>query len=88
MLNTIRGWFTGRSKTEKIPTVAKLKGGQMFCLDCGRAIHRGDRFKIIGVRHVDCLDPRRMGQMPLRPMLQLAASTEERPSGTGGVEQD
>lgn len=44
------------------PPATKAK---MVCVDCGCPIHRHDRHKILQVRHVDCKDPKRVGQMVL-----------------------
>ena len=43
---------------------APAKAG-MVCKDCGCAIHRNDKFKVLEVRHLDCKDPKRVGQMSL-----------------------
>jgi hypothetical protein len=41
------------------------RDGRMFCSDCGRAIHRGERFKVLSAQHNDCVDPKQVGQMAI-----------------------
>lgn len=35
---------------------------KLHCVDCNRPIHRNDRRKIITARHVNCSDPKLVGQ--------------------------
>ena len=47
---------------------AKLRAGRgphMMCCECGLLIHRHDRFRVLEVMHINCRDPRVVGQMSL-----------------------
>ena len=39
------------------------RGPHMVCCACGLLIHRHDRFRVVDVVHLDCRDPKRVGQM-------------------------
>lgn len=53
-------WFRRFRKPRPVPPKAKL-----FCEECGRPVHRHDKYRIIKVRHIDCMDPKQVGQMSL-----------------------
>lgn len=40
-------------------------GQHVMCVECGARMHRGERFKILEAVHIDCRDPKRVGQMSL-----------------------
>lgn len=46
----------------KPPQVVKVK---MRCVDCGKAVHKRERFQIVSVKHKDCHDPKLVGQKSL-----------------------
>ncbi len=48
--------------------IASSRGGKMCCEECGGRIHRHDRYKILAAKHLDCSDPKLVGQtsMPAR----------------------
>lgn len=39
------------------------RGPHMVCCACGLLIHRHDRFRVVDVVHLDCRDPKQVGQM-------------------------
>jgi hypothetical protein len=47
-------------KLEAIPSKAKL-----HCVECGCRVKRRDKYRILAARHVDCRDPRHVGQQSL-----------------------
>lgn len=42
---------------------AQHKG--MVCAECGCAIHKHDRFKVLEAKHRNCKDPKGVGQLAL-----------------------
>jgi hypothetical protein len=40
--------------------------GKLCCIDCGRGIHKHERYQIIAAKHRDCGDPKMIGQASLR----------------------
>jgi hypothetical protein len=49
--------------------------GKLACDKCKGSIHRHDRYQIVAVRHIDCRDPRLVGQKSL-PLLQSPAAPD------------
>ncbi len=48
--------------------------GKLFCADCGRAIHKSHKYKVLSVRHTSCGDPKLNGQDLLpQPLGRLVA---------------
>ena len=43
------------------------RGPHMVCSKCGLLIHRYDRFRVLEVMHINCRDPKVVGQMSLPP---------------------
>ena len=41
------------------------RGPHMVCSKCGLLIHRYDRFRVLEVMHINCRDPKVVGQMSL-----------------------
>lgn len=54
-------WFRSLRAKPKISPKGKL-----CCIDCGRRIHRHDRYQILAAKHRDCGDPKLVGQASLR----------------------
>jgi hypothetical protein len=44
-------------KVKAIPPKAKLQ-----CVECERRLKRHDKYKILAVKHLDCGDPKNVGQ--------------------------
>lgn len=42
--------------------VKAIPKGKLRCIDCGRHIHRNDKYKVLTVQHISCLDPKMVGQ--------------------------
>jgi hypothetical protein len=45
--------------------VKAIPKGKLRCADCGRHIHRHDKYKVLAVQHISCLDPKNVGQTSL-----------------------
>lgn len=58
---TLFNWLRNlRRKPEPAPK------GKLCCIDCGRGIHRHERYTILSAKHRDCGDPKLVGQTSLR----------------------
>lgn len=72
--------FRKKDSTSKKPRV-------MICADCGRPVHKHDRYRIISVVHIDCDDPKMVGQRNLKEALNGNGSEEGAgPDGSGMAE--
>ena len=64
-----------------------IPSGKLTCAECGRRIHRGDRFIIVTVRHRDCRNA-----APVRNALSAAqglfARQDEAEDNQGPAEND
>ena len=57
---------------------AKLRakrGPHLICCECGLLIHRYDRFRVLEVVHINCLDPKVVGQLSF-PVDQAAPHSQ------------
>lgn len=59
---------------ERAPKAPK---GKLCCIDCGRGIHKHDRYQILAAKHRDCGDPKLVGQASL-PAIVVDAQSEVR----------
>jgi hypothetical protein len=58
-------WFR-KFRTRSIsPTVL----GKLYCQDCNRPIKKRHKYRIVIARHIDCTDPKQIGQ-PSFPLLK------------------
>lgn len=48
---------------------ATPKPGKLRCEDCRAAIHKHDRYRIVIARHIDCGDPKLVGQKSMQGKL-------------------
>ena len=39
--------------------------GKLCCAECGRSIHKHDRYQILTAKHRDCMDTKLVGQQSL-----------------------
>lgn len=48
----------------RAPKAPRPKPG-LICSDCGARIHHHDNYTVLAVRHKDCRDPKRVGQLAI-----------------------
>ena len=41
------------------------RGPRLVCVECGCAIHKNDRYRVLECQHVKCEDPKLVGQLAL-----------------------
>ena len=53
-------WF--RKLLKQDPPPAVVSKGKMICIDCGRQVHKRERYTIVAVKHRSCTDTKLVGQ--------------------------
>jgi hypothetical protein len=61
-MNWLRRLF---SKKRKV-----IRSGKLCCSDCGVPIHKHDRYRIREAQHVNCSDPKMVGQRSISEVIK------------------